>query len=270
MPPTAGMADLGTAIEAASEAVRQIDGADSRKVMFVTSGRYEFNDTAQTNSIQALRRLADAHVPWQIVRIGNRQDARMTELARQGHGQAVTAASSADIYAALLGSYLSEPPIAARRVRLKIAFNPQAVTGYRLLGHEAATLTAPAADPVEADFVADQTATNVYEVWVKPGADQVATVELSWHEADNDRAHREARRLRRGQLTGSFSQAPSWLQQGVLAAKGAEALRGSYYLPATRPVGRLLELAEGIDPRVRQKADFQALHSLLKQADKSR
>ncbi len=270
MPWPAGSADFASAIQSACDAIRQTQHSQLQRVVFMTAGRGDFSQAAVGRSAEALAAMADAQIPWEIVRVAAPDDSQLAELAERGRGQVSSAASTAELYGVLLGKLVGEQPTVARRASLKITFNPKIVTGYRLLGHEARALTAPASDPLEIDLSTGQTVTNMFELWIKPGAEQVAVAELKWLDPATGAERRVRRPIRRDELTGSFSRAPAWVQQGVVAAKTAEALRSSYYLPATRPVGRILEMADQADPRITRRADFQALVSLLKLADKSR
>ena len=47
-------------------------------------------------------------------------------------------------------------------------------------------------------------------------------------------------------------------------------LRGGYFAPTGRPFGQVLALAAQVDAGVAQQPDFQALLSVLRQADKRR
>jgi hypothetical protein len=76
--------------------------------------------------------------------------------------------------------------------------------------------------------------------------------------------------IRRAHLAASFSQAPAWLQQGIVAAKTAEFLRASYYVPNARRLGQLLDLAAEVDGPAAEQAEFRSLVELIERADKLR
>ena len=96
----------------------------------------------------------------------------------------------------------------------------------------------------------------------------VATAELTWHDPKSGQLRRVAQTIRRGQFSESFSQAPAWFQQGVIAAKTAEVLRGSYFAPSGTPWAQVFALTQQLDPAVAERTDFGLLLDLIKNADR--
>jgi Ca-activated chloride channel homolog len=267
-----GSADLPAAMRLASDLIRALPSGESRQVVFITAGREDFDDAAWSSCSAALAKLSGARIPWQIIRLTpGASDSQLSALAAQGHGEIATADSAVAIHRALAKQLIGRSSPVANRVALKISFNPQAVTGYRLLGNESRTLTGISSPPLEVDLEADELATGMLQLWLKPGQDdQLALVELSWSDPSTDQPLRQAKVLRRAEIASTFAKAPGWLQQGVIAAATAEALRGGYFAPTGRPFGQVLALAAQVDAGVAQQPDFQALLSVLRQADKRR
>jgi Ca-activated chloride channel homolog len=265
---TTGSADLASAIQSACDAVQSVPSNEARKVIFITAGRAEFSDSERTRSRESLLQLAAANIPWQIVRTApSDDDSSLGDLARQAHGHTRDVASADELYAVLLEELTGRPQAVAHGVALRITFNPKVVTSYRMLGHESVTLTGEAGDPLQVDLHADQTATALYEMWLKPSADgDVAIVELLWRSPTNGQPRRRVQPIRRDHIAGSFAKAPPWLQQGILAASTAEFLRGSYYVPRSRRLDQLLQLADDVDPRAAEMPEFQALRRLIDEA----
>ncbi len=267
----AGSADLAGAIRWACEAVRAVDSQDARRVVFITSGREDFDETAVAASGRALAQLADAKVPWAIVRVSaGGSDAPWAELAEQGRGEVSAATTSAEIQEALARKLTGRSSIVASGATLKLTLNPQAVESYRLLGHESTTLTGPGGDSLVVDLSANETATGMFELWLKPKGDRLAVAELSWRDPASGQPRRKIRPISRGQISASFSKAPPWFQQGVIAAKTAEALRGSHFSQAPHPLGQIQALGALVDPSVAEQRDFRTLMGLVKHADKRR
>jgi Ca-activated chloride channel homolog len=268
----AGSADLVSAIQSACAAVRAVPSDEPRHVVFVTAGRAEFDGTQLARSSAALLQLVAANIPWQIVRLSAGDDDLLwNDLARTAQGRTSTALSADDLSAALLENLTGLPQTVAQGVSARITFNPKMVTSYRLLGHESTTLSGDAGDALEVDLQGEQTATNLFELWLKPtGTGEVALVELLWRDPSSGQPRRMVRRISRDQIVASFAEAPPWLQQGILAASTAEFLRGSYYVPNSHTLDQLLELAGEVDPRAAESAEFQALLGLLQQAARLR
>jgi len=268
---TSGSADLASAIQSACSAVRAVPSNQARRVVFITAGRAEFNDAARTRSRESLLQLTAANIPWQIVHTSGADDhPEFGELARTARGRTCAVTSADALSAVLLEELTGRPQTVAHGVSMRVTFNPKVVTSYRMLGHESATLTGETSDPLQVDLHAEQAATALYEMWLKPGGDDVAIVELLWRDPNNGQPRRRVQPIRRDQITSSFAQAPPWLQQGVLAASTAEFLRGSYYVPRSRRLDQLLDLAAEVDPRAAKMPEFQSLVQLIDEAGKLR
>jgi Ca-activated chloride channel homolog len=267
----AGSADILSAIQSAADAVQAVPSGDPRRVVFVTA-RAELDDAQLDRAAQSLSQLAAAGIPWQIVRVAPTDDAsHLDDLARKANGRVRSVTSADELHAALCETLTGRTSAVALGVSMKIAFNPKVVTSYRLLGHEAVTLTGETGDPLEIDLHAEQTATGMYEVWLKPSSESdVAHVEIVWHDPTSGQPRRRVEPIRRSQIAASFSEAPPWLQQGILAAKTAEFLRASYYVPNSRRLGQLLDLAALVNSPVARQPDFRRLVDLIERADKLR
>ncbi len=99
LPAPEGSADLPTAIRAAAQAMHSVASKERRRVVFITSGRGDFDDATMNRSGQALAQLVDAKIPWQIVRMAaGQEDEKWTALAQQGHGEISLAASGSDVH----------------------------------------------------------------------------------------------------------------------------------------------------------------------------
>ncbi|MBI3837633.1 MAG: VWA domain-containing protein [Planctomycetia bacterium] len=272
LPQPVGAANFAAAIESAATTALAFKSPAAQRVVVITAAGGDLDEAAFEQSSQTLGEMSNAKIRWEIIRVGSTgPDSRWADLAEAGHGQFTLADSTIEVYDALVEQLIGRPLTTARGVSLKLTFNPLVVTGYRLMGHESATLTGTAGDPLEVDLHADQTATGLYELWMKPGgADWVATAELTWTEPVNGQSRHVKQPIQRGQFASSFSQAPPWLQQGIIAAKAAEALRGSYYAPSPRPLARILELATQADPRLTEQPAFHHLLTIVKSAEKLR
>jgi Mg-chelatase subunit ChlD len=267
-----GTADLAGAIRAAWNIARDTETLDPRRVVVITGDRGNFDRSALPQSAEQLGQLADMNIPWQMIRVAaDENDALWDQLAEKARGQIVAERTGDGIYRALLEALTGWPPTVADDVSLTLSFRSQQVHSYRLLGHEATTLTGGSTDPVQVDLGADQTAIGLYEVSLKPNTGKiVGSVEVTWHDPATGEESRITGPILRDQLSGSFFSAPTWFQESVIAAKAAESLRGSYYAPRAHPVVRILDLAQRVDPGIAAEADFQQLLELLDAARKLR
>ncbi len=268
----AGSADLPAAIHVAAELASALPAGHRCRLMFITAGRQQWSESALEGTGADLAGLAAADTPWQVVRLtsGDGDDGWAT-LAELGHGEISTAATATELHHALAMKLIGRSSRVATHARLKLIFNPRIVTGYRLLGHVSPTLTGSPGDAPEVELDADDLATGMFELWIKPdGGDEIAAAELTWQAPTSGQQRRQVHVLKRRQIATSFAKAAPWLQHGMIAAKTAEALRGSFFVSGQHAVAQLLTAASQVNERVAEQPDFQALVALLRQAEKRR
>ncbi|REK16584.1 MAG: VWA domain-containing protein [Planctomycetota bacterium] len=268
LPDTAGWADFAGAVQSACDAVLAVESNEARRVVFVTSGRSEMDDAGFSRARDELAGLAAANIPWHVVQLSPQADLeRWQQLARHRRGGASAAQSTDALYAVLLEQLLGRDSSVAAGVTVRIQFDPKRINSYRLLGHEAATLTGEAGDPLRIELSPEQVATCMYELWVKPPTKDakgpLGSVEVVWRDPKTGKPGRMVRPLTDAHLAGSFADAPTWVQQGVLAARTAEFLRGSYFLPNSRRLEQLLDLARQVDAQTAKQPDFRELVELI-------
>jgi Ca-activated chloride channel family protein len=267
-----GATNVQAGIDAAAALALASSSREPRQVVVITGDRGSLDAALASKSTARLTELAERNIPWHVIRVAAGEDeAYWNELADKGRGKVVAADAPDAIYHALFEALTAWPTEMADDVAVTVTFNPQQVAAYRLLGHEALTLTSPTSTPLSIDLGPDQVATGLYEVLIKPGEGElIASVEVAWRHPPTGQVLRIVRPVERGQLVGTFAAAPEWFQHGVVAAKAAESLRGSHYASSTRPVRQVLELAGTVSPGLASRADFARLVELLQQADKLR
>jgi Ca-activated chloride channel family protein len=267
-----GNSRLTVGLHAAIDAAQAASGPEARRVVFISPLDEELGSMSAATASEALGKLSEAKIPWQFVRLGaGKPPEPFVKLVEEARGQLTSATSATQIHSSLTRLLTGRDALVASGVTVKLVFNPKAVSGYRLVGHEATTLTGEASDPLEVDLRAGEQLVGLYEMWIKPTSDEViATIELSWRDAASGQPRKAAHAIRRTQLAESFAGAPHWLQQGIVTAKAAEVLRGSYYAPASRPFGQLRDLAGQVDMQVAQQPSFKQLVELVDLAEKLR
>ncbi len=162
---TDGVANLSSAIEAVAKVTRDMQSVEPRQVVVVSGDRGNYDAAELPNSASQLSQLAKMNVPWRIVRVNaNPNDAHWEQLATEAHGKVAPAQSPDDVYQQMAEAMTRWPAKVARNVSVTLRLNPQTVAAYRLLGHEARTLSGLSAEPVEIDLGVDQTALGVYEM----------------------------------------------------------------------------------------------------------
>jgi hypothetical protein len=157
----------------------------------------------------------------------------------------------------------------AQGATLTVTFNPKVVQAYRLVGHATSTLTGPVPSVTRVDLAAGSELSGLFELWLKTdGGNDVASLELAWHEPNSSAERHLAGRIARPQFAKSFGDAPASLQAVALAAETARVLR-SHAAPG-RGLGRVLDLAAEVKPQLRQEPSFGELVQLAAQAEKVR
>ena len=267
-----GSANLPVGIEAAWKIARDTTTLDPRHVVVISGDRGNLDPSVLPAATEKLGELASMNIPWRIVRVAaDENDVHWNKLAEDARGKILAAAAPDYLYEALFGALINFTTTVAEDVSVTLKFSPQQVAAYRLVGHEATTLTGFAPQEVTVDLGADQTAVGLYEVALKPGtAKAIGTIEVTWIHPPNRQKARIVRSILREELSGGFLDAPAWLQQGAIAAKAAECLRGSHYAPKSRTFRQILELAGKVDPSVAGEADFRRIVELLEKAEKLR
>jgi hypothetical protein len=152
---------------------------------------------------------------------------------------------------------------------LRVAFNPQAVAEYRLIGHEPTGASTWSADPVaSADLTAGETATALYQVVLRENnVNDVATAELIWRDAASGKIERLTQRISRLQFATSFLDSAPSLQAAALAAETAEVLRQSYFAPrGAHSLDRVAAMAAHSNPRLREQKELKRLLRLAEMA----
>lgn len=267
-----GASRLSVGLQAAFDAAQATSTPEIRRVLLISPLDEDLDTSGDAATALGLNKLNDAKIPWQIVRLGAGQASEaLGKLVSDARGQLASATSATQIHAALAQALTGHDALVASGASVKLVFNPKAVSGYRLVGHEAMTLTGEASDPLEIDLRAGDQLVGLYEMWIKPGSDEsIATVELSWRDAASGQPRKAAHAIRRTQIAESFAGAPHWLQQGIVTAKAAEVLRGSHYTPASRPFGQLRDLAGQVDMQAARQPSFKQLVELIELAEKLR
>jgi hypothetical protein len=103
-----------------------------------------------------------------------------------------------------------------------------------------------------------------------PAPVNLGTVEVTWRHPTTGQPQRRVLQLGPERLSPSFTAAPAWLQQGVIAARAAESLKGSYFANGTRRISQILEYAQQVQPQAAQTPEFRELVRLIQQADRLR
>jgi Ca-activated chloride channel family protein len=160
-------------------------------------------------------------------------DQLMETLTNRGDGTTYYLRSPADAERLFVEELEQTLVVAARDSKVQVAFDPDAVTSYRLIGYDNRAVADEdfRDDTVDAGEVgAGHEVTAMYEVELRPGvtADVVlADLQLRWQDVASGRVREAVRPVTAGELTPD---ATTRFGTAVQAVTLAEVLRGSPYL----------------------------------------
>ncbi|MGR3872362.1 YfbK domain-containing protein [Streptomyces graminifolii] len=263
---TQSATNLGAGVETgyatATEGLRR--GATNR-VVLISDG---LANTGDTNADSILDRIAHERRDHGITLFGvgvgsDYGDALMEKLADKGDGHTAYVADDADAHKVFVDQLPQNIDLTARDAKAQVAFDPETVTQFRLIGYEDRKL---ADDDFRNDKVdggeigPGHTVTALYAVRTRPGADgHLATASVRWLDPNTRAPHEESGQLETDALHDSLNSAPAAFQVTAVAAYFADTLR-STELPGNPGLTELASRAHTLaketeDKDVRQLAE---------------
>ncbi|WP_328440500.1 VWA domain-containing protein [Streptomyces sp. NBC_00444] len=256
-------AGVDTGYETAEEGLRE--GATNRVVLISDA----LANTGDTDAETILERIASERREHGITLFGvgvgsDYGDALMEQLADNGDGHTVYVSDDEEARKVFVEQLPQNIDLTARDAKAQVAFDPETVAEYRLIGYDNREVA-------DEDFRDDRvdggevgpghTVTALYAVRVKPGAEgHLATASVRWLDPESRDPHEESGQLETGSLDDSLSEAAPRFQVTATAAYFADALDGDESLPGAPTLAGLAdysaELADSTeDEEVRRLAD---------------
>ncbi|HET9227860.1 MAG TPA: von Willebrand factor type A domain-containing protein [Thermoanaerobaculia bacterium] len=167
--------------------------------------------------------------------MGNFNDHLMEQLANKGDGRYAYLDTLDEARRVLVEELEGTLETIAKDSKVQVAFNPEVVERWRLLGYENRDIADEKFrdDTVDAGEIgAGHSVTALYEVKLKPGArgdKPVANLHLRWRSEQTGRVREEEKMIRLSQLAPSWEGATPALRLASVVAEFAEILRGSYW-----------------------------------------
>lgn len=243
----------------------------ARRIVLLTDGRMGLPPAESERIESFVREAAGQGVRLDVIDLSQQDEFPdyLQRMASAGEGQVRRGDNAEQIRWGLVESLLGHSAVVASQAALQVKFNPEAVAGYRLLGHEPGLVRLPSDETSLGELRTLQSATVLYEVWLAPGpTDDVATAELSWLDPSTGQSRRQVQRVSRLQFSPSLAEAPLSLQAATVAAQTAEVLRHSVFTPAgNRDYGNILNVASEVNSRLTQQASFRRLVNLIRRLD---
>ena len=195
-------------------------------------------------------------------------DALMERLADKGDGHTTYVSDEKDAREVFCEQLPQNIDLTARDAKAQVAFDPETVTDFRLVGYDNRRV---ADDDFRDDRVdggevgPGHTVTALYAVRTRPGADgHLATATVRWQDPETRTPHEESGQLESDTLADSLGSARPRLQVTAVAAYFADALRRGddpwSPLPGAPRLSELADRADTLaditeDRAVRQLAD---------------
>ncbi|MFJ3894041.1 von Willebrand factor type A domain-containing protein [Streptomyces sp. NPDC090083] len=260
-------AGVETGYATATEGLRE--GATNR-VVLISDG---LANTGDTSPDAILDRIAHERRDHGITLFGvgvgsDYGDALMEKLADRGDGHTAYVASDADAHKVFVDQLPQNIDLTARDAKAQVAFDPETVARFRLIGYEDRQV---ADDDFRDDRVdggeigPGHTVTALYAVRTRPGADgHLATASVRWLDPNTRAPHEESGQLETGALHDSLNSAPATFQVIAVAAYFAETLR-STELPGTPGLTELASRAHALARETEDK-DVRGLAEAIDEA----
>jgi Ca-activated chloride channel homolog len=240
---------------------------DRRVMIFTDScGQFDPRGVREAERLLATRVMEGVRVD--LVDVTGENEETAWEESLRSHGGRVFRADSVErMRSALMEGLTGRSQRLASDVVLSITFNPQAVVGYRLIGHEPTALAVVAPPKLEMDFNAGQTGSMLFEVRLNGSKEtQVAIAVLRWRDPTDGTPHEVTLPITRGMLGGTWEKAGPSLQMAAIATATAARLRNSPWADHVAP-SEVLQWARRLD-RSRTGRELEPWLSMLEQIQK--
>ncbi|NUT26376.1 MAG: DUF3520 domain-containing protein [Streptomyces sp.] len=260
-------AGVDTGYETAEEGLRK--GATNRVVLVSDA----LANTGDTDADTILERIASERREHGITLFGvgvgsDYGDALMERLADKGDGHTVYVSGEEEARKVFCDDLPRNIDLTARDAKAQVAFDPETVTDFRLIGYD----NRQVADEDFRDDSVDggeigpgHTVTALYAVRTRPGTEgHLATASVRWLDPKTRTPHEESGQLETDSLEDSVRRASPRFQVTATAAYFADALRRGddrwTSLPGTTDLDELADRADELattteDEEVRRLAD---------------
>ncbi len=203
------------------------------------------------------------------VGMGNYNDVLMEQLADKGDGNYHYVDRLAEARRVFVDQLTGTLQTIAKDVKIQVAFDPQVVSRYRLIGYENRGLKSREFndDRVDAGEIgAGHSVTALYEVRVRPGSHgPLGTIRVRYKRPSGGASALIETSISRSVVRSATDGLSSPSQLSLAAAQFAEKLRGSYW---ARNVSYddILRRFDMVSETLRQRADVVELRSLVEKA----
>lgn len=241
---TAGGAGIKLAYDLAR---RHLDLDGVNRVVLCTDGDFNVGMTDTGQLVELVKEKARSSISLTVLGfgMGNYQDALLEKLADNGDGNYGYVDSFKEARKLLVDQLTSTLVTIARDVKIQVAFNPDRVARYRLVGYENRLLEKEDFEDDTKDageIGAGHTVTALYEVVpVERGSGETLTLKLRYKQPDSDTSRELEFELKDGNTT--FEQASRDFRFAASVAAFGMLLRDSPY-KGSMTYGDVLEIGD--------------------------
>jgi Ca-activated chloride channel family protein len=249
------------------------DSRGVNRVVLCTDGVANNGVTDPQALVAQVKRRAEAGIDLTALGfgMGNYNDALLQRLADEGDGQYAYIDDLPEARRFFLRDLTGVLQTVARDARAQVEFDPRRVESYRLLGYEKRDLADHdfRDDAVDAGEVnAGQTVTALYELRLSFGEGPIGVVRVRFQDPETRAPGEVHREIGDAAADGPFEEASAQLQLTVLAARFAEHLRQSRFLPPGERLDGLVRLARRLPEATLRREDARELVGLVREASR--
>ena len=218
-------------------AARAFDPGATNRVILCSDGVANVGDTGPDSILEQIRGYAQEGIYLTSVGfgMGNYNDVLMEQLADNGDGFYAYVDTLDEAERVFVHDLPSTLQVIARDARIQVAFNPDTVSRYRLIGYENREVADEdfRNDEVDAGEIgAGHSVTALYEVKFHEEADPQAdamTVYVRYEDPNTGEVHEISRAIAQAGFALAFEEASIRFQLDAVVAEYAEILRDSYW-----------------------------------------
>lgn len=168
------------------------------------------------------------------VGVGMYNDWLLEQLANQGNGHYLHFSNTEEIQTAFVDRLTRQLQVVAKNAKIQVAFNPQRVSHYRLLGYENRALAQQdflAADKDGGELGAGHRVTALYEIKLleNNAITELGQLRIAYQKPDGKQVHAIEKSLPQAIVKDQFKLAAADTQLSASVAAFAEKLRQSYW-----------------------------------------
>ncbi len=216
-------------------AVDEVQSNRITRVMVLSDGVGNVGNTGHESLLRQIQKHVDQGVTLTTVGfgMGNYNDILMEQLANDGDGSYYYVDTLSEARRIFVEDLTGTLQVIAKDAKVQVAFNPEVVSRYRLLGYENR-------DVADDDFRNDagdageigagHSVTALYELKLREGAEGViGTVYMRYEDVGLNEVVEINQEFHHNDLAASFEETAPTFQLSAVVAEFAEVLRGSYW-----------------------------------------